>query len=71
MSQVLAILVFCWELPNFGRSCQVFANAMSVLLQPHPNAHELLYLRRVEPLNGGGAANFRSGAADLRGPRKI
>ena len=30
-----------------------------------PKTHELLDLRRVEPLNGGGAANFGSGAANL------
>ena len=31
----------------------------------HPKAHELLCLRQVEPLNGGGVANFGSGAANL------
>ena len=31
----------------------------------HPKAHELLCLRQVELLNGGGAANFGSGAANL------
>ena len=30
-----------------------------------PKAHEVLCLRQVEPLNGGGAANFGSGAANL------
>ena len=34
----------------------------------HPKAREVtevLCLRQVEPLNGGGATNFRSGAANL------
>ena len=34
-------------------------------LPTHKPMHEFLYLRQVDPLNGGGAAKFGSGAANL------
>ena len=50
--------VSCFGLTAVCATCSLGASA-------HPKAHELVYLRQVEPLSGGGAANFGSGATNL------